>query len=232
MSVYSFIAADLVAIVLLVFGMYFPRHRRRDMIVAYLAINIGVMGVTYAMTNTDISLGFGLGIFGVLSIIRLRSTEMDHAEIAYYFTAIALGLLGGFPALSPTISFTLMAVLLAIIAIGDHPRLFSRARQQQLLLDRAYTDEDQARRVLATMLGATVHRVTIRKTDLVNDSTLVDVRYTILEAVTPVPAHEAAAVAGVTPFLPGMGTMPGAPSVPAVPSAHVAPASSPAQVAR
>lgn len=193
MSVYSFIAADLVAIVLLVFALYFPRHRRRDLIVAYLAINIGVMGVTYAMTNTDISLGFGLGIFGVLSIIRLRSTEMDHAEIAYYFTAIALGLLGGFPALSPSISFTLMAVLLAIILIGDHPRLFSRARQQQLVLDRAYTDEAEARRVLESMLGATVHRVTVRRTDLVNDSMLVDVRYTVRPDRVPMPAHAAGA---------------------------------------
>nr|WP_216822938.1 DUF4956 domain-containing protein [Aeromicrobium sp. A1-2] len=97
MSVFTFIAADLVAIGFLVFALYFPRHRRRDLIVAFMSINVGVMGVTYAMSTAELSLGFGLGIFAVLSIIRLRSTEMDHSEIAYYFTAIALGLLGGFP---------------------------------------------------------------------------------------------------------------------------------------
>lgn len=177
MSVAAFIAADLVAIAVLVFALYFPRHRRRDLIVAFLSINVGVMGVTYAMTNADISLGFGLGIFAVLSIIRLRSTEMDHAEIAYYFTAIALGLLGGFPAMSPAISFTLMAVLLAVIAVGDNPRLFGRTRRQQMVLDRAFTDEDQARVHLAALLGADVHRVTVRKVDFVTESTLVDVRF-------------------------------------------------------
>jgi len=119
MSVFAFIAADLVAIAIMVFGLYFPRHRRRDLIVAFLSINVGVMGVTYAMATAELSLGFGLGIFAVLSIIRLRSTEMDHAEIAYYFTAIALGLLGGFPSISPYVSFTLMAVLLGVIAAGD-----------------------------------------------------------------------------------------------------------------
>ena len=181
MSVYAFIAADLIAIAVLVFGLYFPRHRRRDMIVAFLSVNVGVMGVTYAMTNADISLGFGLGIFAVLSIIRLRSTELDQAEIAYYFTAIALGLLGGFPAMSPTISFTLMAVLIGVIAVGDSPRLLGRARQQTVNLDQAVASEDDAKALVEALLHAQVMRLTIRKVDFVNDTTLCDVRFTLLE---------------------------------------------------
>ena len=190
MPVYAFIAADLIAIAVMVFGLYFPRHRRRDMIVAFLSINVGVMGVTYAMTNADISLGFGLGIFAVLSIIRLRSTEMDHAEIAYYFTAIALGLLGGFPAISPMVSFTLMAVLLAVIAVGDHPGLFRRTRQQLMMLDQAFTDEGELSQHLAVTLGADIQRVNVKKVDLVNESTLVDVRYTLLAAGDPAPLDD------------------------------------------
>ncbi|MGC4175498.1 DUF4956 domain-containing protein [Demequina sp.] len=181
MSVFAFIAADLIAIAVLVFGLYFPRHRRRDMIVAFLSVNVGVMGVTYAMTNADISLGFGLGIFAVLSIIRLRSTELDQAEIAYYFTAIALGLLGGFPAMSPTVSFTLMAVLLGVIAIGDSPRLLGRARQQTVNLDQAVASEADAKALVEVLLHAEVTRLTIRKVDFVNDTTLCDVRYTLLD---------------------------------------------------
>jgi hypothetical protein len=180
MSVFAFIAADLIAIAVLVFGLYFPRHRRRDMIVAFLSVNVGVMGVTYAMTNANISLGFGLGIFAVLSIIRLRSTELDQAEIAYYFTAIALGLLGGFPAMSAYISFTLMAVLLGVIAIGDSPRLLGRARQQIVTLDQAVPSEDDARALVEMLLHAKVTRLTIRKVDFVNDTTTCDVRYTLL----------------------------------------------------
>lgn len=190
MPVYAFIAADLIAIAVMVFGLYFPRHRRRDMIVAFLSINVGVMGVTYAMTNADISLGFGLGIFAVLSIIRLRSTEMDHAEIAYYFTAIALGLLGGFPAISPMISFTLMAVLLAVIAVGDHPSLFRRTRQQLMTLDQAFTDEGELTQHLAVLLGADVQRINVRKVDLVNESTVVDVRYTLLPSGSAAPLDD------------------------------------------
>lgn len=179
MSVFTFIAADLVAIGLMVFALYFPRHRRRDLIVAFMSINVGVMGVTYAMSTADLSLGFGLGIFAVLSIIRLRSTEMDHAEIAYYFTAIALGLLGGFPSISPYVSFTLMGVLLGVIAVGDSPALFPRTRQQIMVLDRAVTSEAAARELLGPLLGARIDRVMLRKVDLVTESTLCDVRFTV-----------------------------------------------------
>ncbi len=182
MSVFAFITADLVAIGLMVFALYFPRHRRRDLIVAFLSINVGVMGVTYAMATAELSLGFGLGIFAVLSIIRLRSTEMDHAEIAYYFTAIALGLLGGFPSISPYVSFTLMAVLLGVIAVGDSPALFPRTRQQTMVLDRAVTDEAAARDMLSTLLGARIDRVTLRKVDLISESTVCDVRFTLPSA--------------------------------------------------
>ncbi|WNM24318.1 DUF4956 domain-containing protein [Demequina capsici] len=181
MSVFAYIAADLVAIAALVFGLYFPRHRRKDLIVSFLAINVGVMGVTYAMATADLTLGFGMGIFAVLSIIRLRSTEMEHNEIAYYFTAIALGLLGGFPSGNPAVSFTLMAVLLAVILIGDHPALFGRTRMTQLVLDRAVADEKAASDLAAAMLGATVHRISIRKVDYVAETTACEVRYTLID---------------------------------------------------
>ncbi|MCB2411937.1 DUF4956 domain-containing protein [Demequina sp. TTPB684] len=182
MPVFVFIAADLIAMIVMVFGLYFPRHRRRDMIAPFLAINVGVLGVTYAMATTDLSLGFGLGIFAVLSIIRLRSAEMDHAEIAYYFTAIALGLLGGFPSISVAVSFTLMVVLLAVLAAGDHPGLFRRSRQHVLVLDRAVAHEDAARDLAQAVLGAPVKRITIRKVDFVTDTTVCDVRYDAVES--------------------------------------------------
>ena len=82
MTLPQLFALDLIAISVLVFAVYFPRHRRRDMVVALLGINIGVLGVTQALSSTGISAGLGLGLFGVLSIIRLRSTEMDQGEVA------------------------------------------------------------------------------------------------------------------------------------------------------
>jgi hypothetical protein len=126
-----------------------------------------------------VSAGLGLGLFGVLSIIRLRSAEMDQTEVAYYFAALALGLLGGFSVDQPWLSPALMAALLGAMFIGDHPSLFGRYRHQTVRLDRAYLDEREAAMRLEELLGGTVRRITIRDVDLVNDTTRVDVRFQV-----------------------------------------------------
>lgn len=184
MSLGALFALDIAAVLLLVFGLYFPRHRRRDMVVAFLGINVGVLAVTQALSSTTISAGLGLGLFGVLSIIRLRSAEMDQNEVAYFFASLAMGLLGGFPVTPEWLTPALMAALLGAIAIGDHPRLFGSYRHQVVVLDRAYTDERELRGRLEQLLGGRVHRVAVRKVDLVEDVTAVEVRYQ-LDAVAP-----------------------------------------------
>jgi hypothetical protein len=170
---------DLAAIGVLVFGLYFPRHRRRDMVVAFLVVNIGVLAVSDALLASTISAGLGLGLFGVLSIIRLRSDQLKQHEVAYYFAALALGLLGGLSTSQSWLTPALMALVVAALYVGDHPQLFPSYRSLTITLDAAYVDEDEVRRRLAGMLGATISRVEITKVDLVRDTTAVDVRYRI-----------------------------------------------------
>ena len=168
---------DLVATAIMVFALYFPRHRRKDLVVAYLGVNIGVLAVADALSSTGATAGLGLGLFGVLSIIRLRSSELDQPEIAYYFVALALGLLGGLAEGPDWLTPALMVALLVALYVGDHPRLFAGYRTQLMNLDRAFTDEAELVAHLEELLGATVHRVKVRKVDLINASTLVEVRY-------------------------------------------------------
>ena len=61
------------------------------MIVAYLAINSGVLAIAAVLSSVDASVGLGVGLFGVLSIIRLRSDELTQREVSYYFASLALG---------------------------------------------------------------------------------------------------------------------------------------------
>ncbi|KHL11225.1 uncharacterized protein DUF4956 [Mumia flava] len=168
--------ADLVAIAVLVGALFLPRHGRRELVVAYLVVNVGVMAVATALASSTVGAGLGLGIFGVLSIIRLRSEELSQPEVAYYFAALALGLLGGLGSES-WLTPALMAAVLVVLWIGDHPRLTHRARRQELVLDQAFTDEDTLRHHLTQLLGAEPTRVDIRKTDLVNDTTVATVSY-------------------------------------------------------
>lgn len=179
MSQLMIIGANLVAVSVLVFGLYFPRYQRRDMIVAILGLDVGVMAVATALAASDVGAGLGLGLFGVLSIIRLRSAELAHEEVAYFFTALALGLLAGFPLAPLWLSPALMALVVTALFVGDHPRLFADTRHQQLQLDEAITDEAVLRARLADLLDAEIGVVKVKRVDLVRDTTTVDVRYRV-----------------------------------------------------
>ena len=177
MHKWLFIVADVVAILVLVFALYFPRYRRRDMVLAIVSINIGVVAVAMVLSRAEVGAGLGLGLFGVLSIIRLRSQELDQEEVAYYFSAIALGLLGGVSIRPDWLSPALMAAIVGVLFIVDHPRLFPSGRHVVLTLDSAFTDERVLTSYLEELLGATILRLKVKRVDLVNDTTAVDVRY-------------------------------------------------------
>lgn len=169
-------ATDILAVGFVVFGLYFPRHRRTDLVVAYLGVNVGVLAVAGSLASSSVASGLGLGLFGVLSIIRLRSTELDQHEVAYYFSCLALGILGALGTdLLPTLA--LMGLIVAVLYVGDHPLLLRGYRHQVLLLDSAIADHLALVARLEHLLGGRVHSASVRRLDLVNDTTLVDVTY-------------------------------------------------------
>lgn len=177
MSTYILWAVDLVAVSILVFGLFLPRHRRPELIVAILTANVGVLAVASALTTSTIGAGLGLGLFGILSIIRLRSEELAQSEIAYYFAALTLGLLAGLDQAPTWVDIALMAAVLGAVAVGDSRLVARRPVSQQVLLDRAFTDRTALTAHLESLLGGEVVAVSVIRTDVVNDTTLVDVRH-------------------------------------------------------
>ena len=183
MDTLAVIGIDLIAITVLTFGMYFRRHRRRDLVVAYLVVNVGVLAVTEVLASSAVGVGLGLGLFGVLSIIRLRSSEIAQHEVAYYFASLALGLIAGMTATVAVLPLALMGLVLAVMFIGDSRNLLRRYRHQVVVVDRAIPDETALIAHLEGLLGARVHGVTVQQLDLVDDTTTVDVKYRLSDHV-------------------------------------------------
>ena len=180
------LALDVVAILALAVGVYFPRHRRRDLVVAYIGVNLGVLAVSSVLLSTSVGAGLGLGLFGVLSIIRLRSSEISQREVAYYFSALAIGLIAGLPHTDLTLPIGLIVLILAVLYIADHPRLLATSASQLVRLDRAVADPTELRAELERRLGVRVTAVSVQELNLVNETTLVDVRYTATGCPVPV----------------------------------------------
>ncbi|MBT2594851.1 DUF4956 domain-containing protein [Arthrobacter sp. ISL-72] len=176
------IAADLAAISILTFGLYLRQHRRRDLVVSYLGMNVGVMAVAAALSGSAAGVGLGLGLFGVLSIIRLRSTELAQHEVAYYFSALALGLIAGLGIDPVWLPLALMGMILLVMFVGDHSRVLPAYRHQTVILDRAIAVDEELYARLEEVVHGKVHSATVQELDLVNDRTIVDVRYAYLPA--------------------------------------------------
>lgn len=177
------VAVDLVAVLALV-TIYFRRHHRRDLVLAYVALNIGILVVTAVMAGSGAGIGLGLGLFGILSIIRLRSDAITQEEIAYYFVALVMGLVAGIhPSPGWAAPLTCTALVVVMYA-ADHPRFAARTRRHLVLLDHAHPDPVEREQVLAALLGGTVLHVEVIELDLVRDVTQVDVRFR-LPATSP-----------------------------------------------
>ena len=153
----AYIGADLVAIGILVGALYIPRHGRRDLVAAYIGVNVGVLAVTLLLSSSS-HVGAGPG------------------RVAYFFAALALGLLGGIQSHLLVVSI-LMVLILAALWVGDHPGLMRYNRNQTVTLDRAIPNENDVVLELERLLGAQVRSVDLKNLDLVNDITIVDVHY-------------------------------------------------------
>lgn len=175
----TMILVDLLAISVLVFGVYYPRHRRADLVVAFLGVNVGVLAVTEVLGTTTVGAGLGLGLFGVLSIIRLRSSEISQREVAYYFAALALGLISGLSTSVTALNISLVVGLIGVLALADSRLVSNGVRTMEIQLDVAVSDPAELPKEVTARTGAEVLDATIQRIDFVNDTTTVtaSVRY-------------------------------------------------------
>lgn len=181
-------AADLVGITILAYFIYFRRHFRRDLLLSFVALNVGILSVMTILSSVNVTVGLGLGLFSILSIIRLRSDQITQGEIAYYFISLTLGLLAGLHPKTLWIVPAMTVALLVIMYIADHPRLLADTRRHIFTLDNAYIDEATMIDALCILVHGEVRHVEVMEIDLVRDITVVDVRYVVSRRpVTPEP---------------------------------------------
>lgn len=172
------IALNAAGIVSLVFAIYLPRHKQHDLAFALIGLNVGVHVVCTALLNTDAasSLGFGLGLFGVLSIIRLRSAQISQREVAYYVAALAIALITGGATTEATAAI-LVAVVLGGIAIAEYLPLLQPVHVVEVRFDTAMPRVDDIKDAAKTKFGVDPVAVSISKVDEVDDLTIAQLTY-------------------------------------------------------
>jgi hypothetical protein len=182
------LADDLAAIFLLAYGLYFRRHRRADLLLAYVALNVGIFVAMSLLATVRVDLALGFGLFAILSIIRLRSSAVTQQEVAYYFVALVLGLVNGMGLDDRWLTLGINVLLLLTMLVADNDRLRNRIRRADITLDVVHADDAALVADLERRLGGRVLRHEVNEVDYVRCTTVVDVRYRVGEPVAgPVP---------------------------------------------
>jgi hypothetical protein len=168
---------DLVAIAVLVYGLFYRRHKRMDLVVVYALFNIGLFLALLVIAAGEVSMGVGFGLFAVLSIVRLRSEPFSNRELAYFFVALVLALVCAIDLGNLAFAGMLAGVALLAAWAIDHPRLSKPTRRVEVMLELVFSDDDALRRHLEERLNAIVREFSVLEIDYVRETTRVEVRY-------------------------------------------------------
>lgn len=170
---------DVASMLLLVGWLYRRRVAAPEMTLVFTALNIGLFAAVSSIGSGDFPTGIGFGLFGLLSLVRLRSAAFTLKDVAYTFVALVLALVNGLPERNLLLVVGLDIVLLAAMWVADESRSTRPTRVMRLTLDDAYTDVESATRELRRRLAVEPLNVTIDEVDFVRETTRVSVRYTI-----------------------------------------------------
>jgi hypothetical protein len=171
------LAIDGVALAVLVYGIFLRRHRRMDLAVVYAMFNLGLFVAVVVITRGHVTLGVGLGLFAVLSMVRLRSETFSNRELGYFFVSLVLALVMAVDTGSLLLSAVLAAAVVAAAWTVDHPRMSRPTRRLEVTLELVFKDQQALHRHLEERLNATIVDVWILEVDYVRETTRAAVRY-------------------------------------------------------
>lgn len=174
-------AINCIALAVLIFGLYYPRHGDRTLATTAAIFNVFAFGVLAKLSSVEFSLAAGFGLFAILALFSLRSEQIGKIEIAYFFGAIGTAVMcsiGG-TALAEVIAIT-ACVLLGVYVV-DHPRLLRGSRAVTITLDHIdpslLSDREAMQRVLTDRLGVRVKGFEIISLNFVNELAVISLTY-------------------------------------------------------
>ena len=170
---------DVMSMLVLVGWLYRRRVAAPEMTLVFTALNIGLFAAVSSIGSGDFPTGIGFGLFGLLSLVRLRSAAFTLKDVAYTFVALVLALVNALPERNLLMVLALDAVLLAAIWVTDESRSSRPSRVMRLTLDRVFGDLESVTVELRDRLALEPLSVTIDEVDFVRETTRVSVRYTV-----------------------------------------------------
>ena len=171
---------------LIIDRLYYRKSRRRDFYFTFMLISIAIFFIVFFMIfvledlKGKTSMGVGIGLFGIFSIMRYRTDTMPVREMTYLFVIFALSLVNAVSVNVPLFELILtnavisVAVWLCEMHLKSHPSrmiqydridLITPERRPELIAD------------LEKRMGVKVVKVDIGSIDFLRDMAMIRVSF-------------------------------------------------------
>jgi len=174
-------AIDTLAIIILLFFMYYRRYRDRELATTASMFNVFAFAVLTILSSVEFSIAAGFGLFAILALFSLRSEQIEKIEIAYFFGAIAIAVICSVQGTSLTMVIAITLFVLIGAWLLDHPKMLKSASGAKVTLDKidphVLSDTELMRSQLSERLGVEVMNFHITELNYVNDLARINVYY-------------------------------------------------------
>jgi hypothetical protein len=184
---------DIVAILILVGLIYYPKHRNKDFIFTFVLFNVINFMICYLLGAAKIKMGFAFGLFAIFSIIKYRTIVVSIKDMGYFFVCVALGMLNSLANISDgfTILMVCNLVILSLTYFLERLNFINNENVKEIIYDDVRLIKPDLRDELIADLtertGLEIHKVEIVSINYLKDTVLLKAYYYSKESENSLP---------------------------------------------
>ena len=176
---------NLVAMMVLLFALYYPRYSHKETTIAAALFNVFAFAVLVVLSSVEFSVAAGFGLFAILALFSLRSEQINKSDIAYFFGSVSLAVITSVQGTNLGFVVLMLLIVLLAVYIIDHPRMLRTASEMHVTLDyipeNLLSDPESLKDVFSKRLGVRVVSVRILFVDYVTEVVRAEVGFRVNE---------------------------------------------------
>src|SRR5690625_1310157 len=126
---------NLAAAGILLFALFWPRYRNKEITLAAALFNVFTFGVLSILSSVEFTIAAGFGLFAILALFNLRSETINKSDIGYFFGSIAIAVITSIEGSHLGFVLAILIIVLLVVYWVDNPRFFKASYQLQVTLD-------------------------------------------------------------------------------------------------
>ena len=170
----------------IIFRLYYKKSRRRDFSFTFMLISIAIFFIVFFMIfvledmKGKTSMGIGIGLFGIFSIMRYRTDAMPVREMTYLFIIIALAVVNAIAEGVPLheLLITNLIVVVAVwcceFSLKTQPSKLVQYDRMELIVPER---REELKADLEKRLGLEILKIEVGAVDFIRDMAVLRVTY-------------------------------------------------------